>query len=172
MKICIAHDQTIFFFISGPSVAVKRTLSTLTMVGDLAGLIMTSCLFWPHCTRYAHFFSTSHSKKVSSRMTVRLCSWLDCVTLSNIKWKRMKHWFIDHCCLQLNLQCCMVRASTLNTLLKYHQSPQSLGAALRQSLEKDAVKPVLLDNQFSAIDRRVSLILQVLVQCGHHKIEL
>jgi len=62
-------------------------------------------------------------------------------------------------------QCCMVRASTLNTLLKYHQSPQSLGAALRQSLEKDAVKPVLLDNQFSAIDRRVSLILQVIREC-------
>ena len=66
----------------------------------------------------------------------------------------------------------MVRASTLNTLLKYHQSPQSLGAALRQSLEKDAVKPVLLDNQFSAIDRRVSLILQVLlVEFVLHKLK-
>ena len=65
----------------------------------------------------------------------------------------------------------MVRASTLNTLLKYHQSPQSLGAALRQSLEKDAVKPVLLDNQFSAIDRRVSLILQVLVEFVLHELK-
>ena len=38
---------------------------------------------------------------------------------------------------------------------------ESLRDALKQSLKTDAVSPVLLDDQFVAIDRRVSLILQV-----------
>jgi len=62
-------------------------------------------------------------------------------------------------------QCCMIRSSTLNTLVKFHQGPQSLGDALKQSLKTDAVSPVLLDDQFVAIDRRVSLILQVIREC-------
>ena len=60
----------------------------------------------------------------------------------------------------------MMRASTLNILLKYHQSPQSLGEALKQSLTTDPINPVLLDPQFTAIDRRVSLILQVWMISG------
>jgi len=62
-------------------------------------------------------------------------------------------------------QCCMVRSTTLTTLLKFHQGPQGLGQALKQSLESDAVAPVLLDDQFVAMDRRVSLILQVIREC-------
>ena len=58
-------------------------------------------------------------------------------------------------------QCCMMRSSTLNTLVKFHKGPQSLGDALKQSLKSDAISPVLLDDQFVAVDRRVSLILQV-----------
>ena len=60
----------------------------------------------------------------------------------------------------------MVRSSTLTTLLKFHQGPQGLGQALKQSLESDAVAPVLLDDQFVAMDRRVSLILQLGAHCN------
>ena len=58
----------------------------------------------------------------------------------------------------------MVRASTLTMLLKYHTSPQSLGEALQESLEHDAlssVNAILLESHTKAIDRRVGIILQV-----------
>ena len=58
----------------------------------------------------------------------------------------------------------MMRSSTLAMLLKYHTSPQSIGDALRESLQKDAlnsVSPILLEAHFKAIDRRVGIILQV-----------
>ena len=63
-------------------------------------------------------------------------------------------------------QCCMVRASTLETLLRYHHTPeQSLGSALKTTLETDPVKPVLLDPHYQAVDRRVAIILKVLREC-------
>ena len=64
-------------------------------------------------------------------------------------------------------QCCMMRSSTLAMLLKYHTSPQSLGDALFESLQHDAlnsVNPILLDPHFKAIDRRVGIILQVCIK--------
>jgi len=65
-------------------------------------------------------------------------------------------------------QCCMIRSTTLQKLLKYHNAkgPQStLGFALKTSLEKDAVRPVLLDAHYQAVDRRMAIILKVLRQC-------
>ena len=62
----------------------------------------------------------------------------------------------------------MIRSTTLQKLLKYHNAkgPQStLGFALKTSLEKDAVRPVLLDAHYQAVDRRMAIILKVLRQC-------
>ena len=60
-----------------------------------------------------------------------------------------------------------MRASTLETLLRYHKSPpdQSLGSALMASLEADPVRPVLMDPHYQAVDRRVAIILKVLREC-------
>jgi hypothetical protein len=53
------------------------------------------------------------------------------------------------------------RSSTLSTLLQFHTGPISLGSALKKSLHSDPVDPVLADNHFKAIDRRVGIILLV-----------
>ena len=41
----------------------------------------------------------------------------------------------------------------------------SLGQTLKQSLLEDPVAPVLLDAHFSAIDRRVGIILKLIREC-------
>ncbi|KAK0173041.1 hypothetical protein PV328_006295 [Microctonus aethiopoides] len=63
------------------------------------------------------------------------------------------------------LQCCMISRNTLATLLKYHNGPQRLSTAMRQSLAKDPVAPVLWEPHLTALDRRVSLILQAVRDC-------
>lgn len=62
-------------------------------------------------------------------------------------------------------QCCMIRSSTLATLLKYHNGNESLGQALKTSLMDDPVTPVLLEAHYEAVDRRVSIILKVIREC-------
>ena len=61
-------------------------------------------------------------------------------------------------------QCCMIRSSTLATLLRFHNGPVSLSEALRQSLNADQVRPVLAEAHYPAVDRRVGIILQVKAQ--------
>ncbi|XP_051171173.1 extracellular serine/threonine protein CG31145 [Leptopilina boulardi] len=68
-------------------------------------------------------------------------------------------------CLTPILQCCMIKRSTLTTLLRYHNGPLSLGDALSQSLSKDPVSPVLWDPHYVAVDRRVGIILQAVRDC-------
>lgn len=63
------------------------------------------------------------------------------------------------------LQCCMIRQTTLSTLLKFHNGPVSLSAALRKSMAKDPVAPVLWEPHFAALDRRVRVILQAIRDC-------
>jgi len=49
----------------------------------------------------------------------------------------------------------------LSTLLQFHNSPVSLGEALKKSLKRDPIDPVLADKHFKAIDRRIGIILVV-----------
>uniref|UniRef100_A0A0C9QYK8 Fam20c_1 protein n=1 Tax=Fopius arisanus TaxID=64838 RepID=A0A0C9QYK8_9HYME len=69
------------------------------------------------------------------------------------------------------LQCCVIRQSTLGTLLKYHNGPQRLSAAMRQSMEKDPVAPVLWKPHLTALDRRVGLILQAIRDCLNRSVQ-
>ncbi|XP_044020983.1 extracellular serine/threonine protein CG31145 [Aphidius gifuensis] len=67
------------------------------------------------------------------------------------------------------LQCCIIRQSTLRTLLKYHNNqPQRLSSAMRQSMAKDPVTPVLWEPHLTALDRRVGIILQAVRDCLNH----
>lgn len=59
----------------------------------------------------------------------------------------------------------MIRHDTLTTLLAYHTGPVRLSAAMRRSLERDPVAPVLLEAHLSALDRRVQTVLQVVREC-------
>ncbi|PBC28349.1 Dentin matrix protein [Apis cerana cerana] len=63
------------------------------------------------------------------------------------------------------LQCCMIRQTTLSTLLKFHNGPVSLSEALRKSMAKDPVAPVLWEPHLTALDRRVRVILQAIRDC-------
>ncbi|CAG7834153.1 unnamed protein product [Allacma fusca] len=62
-------------------------------------------------------------------------------------------------------QCCVIRKSTLETLLKFHIGPIKLSAALRKSLRKDPLNPILWETHLSALDRRLNLILKHVRQC-------
>ena len=69
-------------------------------------------------------------------------------------------------------QCCAVRASTLQTLLSYHTNAQSLGDALRQAMDTAAnrmTSSVLTDKHYSAIDRRLKIVLDAVSQCLQRK---
>lgn len=63
------------------------------------------------------------------------------------------------------LQCCMIRQSTLGTLLKFHNGPTRLSAAMKQSMASDPVAPVLWEPHLTALDRRVGMILQAIRDC-------
>jgi len=62
-------------------------------------------------------------------------------------------------------QCCVIRHSTVSTLLMYNSGPFPLSAALNRSLTSDPINPVLTDPHLLALDRRISLVLQVIREC-------
>ncbi|XP_071052238.1 extracellular serine/threonine protein CG31145 [Onthophagus taurus] len=63
------------------------------------------------------------------------------------------------------LQCCMLRQSTLETLLKYHNGPVHLSEAMRRSMAKDPITPILWEPHLEALDRRVEIILRGIRDC-------
>ncbi|XP_075558071.1 extracellular serine/threonine protein CG31145-like isoform X1 [Dermacentor variabilis] len=62
-------------------------------------------------------------------------------------------------------QCCLLRRSTLRRLLSFHSGPVPLSAAMRRSLRRDPVDPVLTEPHLEALDRRVQLVLEVVREC-------
>ncbi|XP_058130023.1 extracellular serine/threonine protein CG31145 [Anopheles ziemanni] len=63
------------------------------------------------------------------------------------------------------LQCCLLRASTLETLLKFHNGPKPLSEAMRESMAVDPITPVLWEPHLVALDRRVAIVLQAIRDC-------
>jgi len=62
-------------------------------------------------------------------------------------------------------QCCVIRHSTVSTLLMYNSGPIPLSTALNKSLTSDPINPVLTDPHLLALDRRIGLVLQVIRDC-------
>jgi len=62
-------------------------------------------------------------------------------------------------------QCCMIRSSTLKTLLSFHNGDKTLSSDLNQSMSSDPINPVLLDKHLLALDRRLGTILGVVRDC-------
>ncbi|XP_063380931.1 extracellular serine/threonine protein CG31145 isoform X1 [Cydia fagiglandana] len=62
------------------------------------------------------------------------------------------------------LQCCLVRQTTLATLLKFHNG-KPLSASLRDAMKVDPVTPVLWEPHLAALDRRTAIILDAIRKC-------
>lgn len=63
------------------------------------------------------------------------------------------------------LQCCEIRASTLKTLLKYHNGPKSLSEAMHEAMLDDPVAPILWTPHLTALNRRITIILSGVREC-------
>ncbi|CAH1112297.1 unnamed protein product [Psylliodes chrysocephalus] len=63
------------------------------------------------------------------------------------------------------LQCCLMRQSTLETLLRFHNGPIKLSEAMRQSMSSDPINPILWEPHLVALDRRVEIILRGMRDC-------
>lgn len=62
-------------------------------------------------------------------------------------------------------QCCLVRRTTLATLLRFHHGPYRLSYLMRHSLARDPLDPILAAGHFDAMDRRVAITLRVIRHC-------
>uniref|UniRef100_A0A8D9F1Y7 Extracellular serine/threonine protein CG31145 n=1 Tax=Cacopsylla melanoneura TaxID=428564 RepID=A0A8D9F1Y7_9HEMI len=63
------------------------------------------------------------------------------------------------------LQCCLIRETTLNTLLKFHNGPKKLSQAMVESMSRDPIAPILWQPHLDALDRRVKIILEAIRHC-------
>ncbi|XP_055300430.1 extracellular serine/threonine protein CG31145-like [Sitodiplosis mosellana] len=63
------------------------------------------------------------------------------------------------------LQCCLIRSSTLQSLLDVHSSPNPLSQYMRESLAEDPIAPILWEPHLEALDRRLIIVLQATRDC-------
>ncbi|XP_057668825.1 extracellular serine/threonine protein CG31145 isoform X2 [Diorhabda carinulata] len=76
-----------------------------------------------------------------------------------------KPYYDDLTILAPLLQCCLIRQSTLETLIRFHNGPIKLSAAMRISMSSDPISPILWEPHLEALDRRVELILKGIRDC-------
>lgn len=62
-------------------------------------------------------------------------------------------------------QCCLLRRSTLRRLLTFHNGPEPLSVAMRKSLLRDPLYPIVTEPHLEALDRRVHLVLEIVREC-------
>lgn len=62
-------------------------------------------------------------------------------------------------------QCCLIRHSTISTLLRFQAGSESLSTAMRHSMDTDPVNPILTEAHLAALDRRLTTILQIMREC-------
>ncbi|XP_050420002.1 extracellular serine/threonine protein CG31145 [Adelges cooleyi] len=64
-------------------------------------------------------------------------------------------------------QCCHIRKSTLEMLLRFHNG-KKLSEYLEESMNTDPLAPILWQPHLEAVDRRVGLVLAVVRACINH----
>lgn len=62
-------------------------------------------------------------------------------------------------------QCCLIRASTLKTLLNFLNGPKPLSKLMEDAMSNDPITPVLWEPHLTALDRRVVIILSEIREC-------
>ncbi|ESP03996.1 hypothetical protein LOTGIDRAFT_156599 [Lottia gigantea] len=63
------------------------------------------------------------------------------------------------------LQCCLIRYSTYMKLVKFYIGPQKLSEVWRHFADSESIAPILLRPHLIAMDRRVTIILQIIEKC-------
>ncbi|CAG9864003.1 unnamed protein product [Phyllotreta striolata] len=63
------------------------------------------------------------------------------------------------------IQCCLIRQSTLETLIKFHNGQTKLSEAMRISMSSDPISPILWEPHYEALDRRVEIVLRTIRDC-------
>ncbi|CAG0893480.1 unnamed protein product, partial [Cyprideis torosa] len=66
-------------------------------------------------------------------------------------------------------QCCQIRISTLQILLRFHQHSPHLSEAVDQATKSDPLYPLLLEKHLKALDRRLSIVLRTVRDCIQKK---
>ncbi|XP_030631194.1 pseudokinase FAM20A [Chanos chanos] len=62
-------------------------------------------------------------------------------------------------------QCCMIKRSTLLRLKLLAQPEYQLSDVMRESLDRDPLRPILTEPHLSALDRRLERVLRVVMKC-------
>jgi hypothetical protein len=62
-------------------------------------------------------------------------------------------------------QCCKIRRSTWTKLQELSRGAKSLGSLLKGATSVDSVAPVLTDEHFGAVDRRLGKVTNLITQC-------
>ena len=62
-------------------------------------------------------------------------------------------------------QCCMIRVSTVDRLLRLYSSPDRLSDVMRRSLKAEVLDRVLTEPFLAALDRRLAIILEEIHKC-------
>lgn len=69
-------------------------------------------------------------------------------------------------------QCCMIRSSTLQRLLNFHNRSfdnRRLSDLMRSSLNRDPLAPILNEKHLLALDRRIAIILDTIRECTQYR---
>ena len=62
-------------------------------------------------------------------------------------------------------QCCLIRYSTLQKLLKFQRGPSKLSEAFIASSSKDPAFPLVIDGLVNGLDRRLEIVLNSVRNC-------
>ncbi|CAJ0583398.1 unnamed protein product, partial [Mesorhabditis spiculigera] len=73
--------------------------------------------------------------------------------------------FDDHDILLPLKQCCLIRPRTLQTLLNFYATPQSLTKSLHDSLSRDPAHPILAFKHYPALERRLHDVMMAIDGC-------
>ncbi|XP_065342178.1 extracellular serine/threonine protein CG31145 [Cloeon dipterum] len=68
-------------------------------------------------------------------------------------------------CLAPIYQCCTIRRDTVANLLRFHNGPKKLSEAMRESMNRDPLSPILWEPHLAALDRRVQIVLMTVRDC-------
>lgn len=71
----------------------------------------------------------------------------------------------DLSCMAPLLQCCLIRQSTFQRLVRMYRGPVHLSGLMNESMSADPVAPIVVDDVLTALDRRVVKVLREVWEC-------